>query len=188
MEPHGRRRAALAAGTLLVGLLAAGCTSDDEGQKPASEPGGSPSASPSDGPFVAPLQVRPRVVTGALHPAARTKVANQVGKVVGGWFDAAYLGGKYPRTDFSKSFPGFAGGAVVRARRDLALMSNASVGPRVDGVRPTSRVVLVDILSPGRSPAAATAHFRLRFDTSGEAPQTVVVTGKLLLTPGGATA
>ena len=40
----------------------------------------------------------------------------QVGKVVDRWWDAAYLGGGYPRSSFPSAFPGFTDGAEKRAR------------------------------------------------------------------------
>lgn len=184
MELHGRRGTALAAGALLVALVGGGCTSEDDGADPAPTKSASPSPTESTEAAPAPpLDVRSRVVTGTLPRARRSAATTKVGAVVSRWFDAAYLGGEYPRSEFSTSFPAFTSRTTARARRDVKLMSNAALGPRISGVRATDRVVRVDLLGHRRRPVGATAQFRLVFQTSGEAVRRVRVTGRLLLTP-----
>jgi hypothetical protein len=100
------------------------------------------------------------------------------------WFDAAYVGGRYPREDFRDAFPGFTPGASASAHADRALMSNQPLGPRIDGVTATQRLVWVDVLPAGGRAAAATARFRLGFTTTGKTERSVVVRGRLFLTPG----
>lgn len=160
----------------LVGVLLSGgaCTGDkSDGNKPDEH----------SGPVVqeVPLTAKVGVVTGKLQPARRTAMADRVGELVGAWFDAAYLAGDYPRTSFGDSFPGFTRKAAVLASRDQDLLSNAAIGSRIDGVVPLRKTVRVDLLSPGRHPAGATARFRLEFATTGTLQRTVVVNGRLML-------
>ena len=61
-------------------------------------------------------------------------------------------------------------------------MSNDRIGGRIDGVQAAVKTVELDVLSPKRRPAAATARVRLVFRTSGERAQRVAIRGRLLLT------
>ena len=121
-------------------------------------------------------------VFGRLPDARRKVVRRQVGKVVDRWWDAAYLGGAYPRSSFPSAFPGFTAGAEKRARADKALLTNLSHGPRIDSVTPKHRRVTLDILATGKQARSVTAHFVLRFETAGEKTGTTVVRGRLFLT------
>ena len=120
-------------------------------------------------------------VFGRLPDARRKAVRRQVGKVVDRWWDAAYLGGAYPRSSFPSAFPGFTAGAEKRARADKALLTNLSHGPRIDSVTPRHRRVTLDILAAGKQARSVTAHFVLRFETAGEKTGTTVVRGRLFL-------
>ena len=120
-------------------------------------------------------------VYGRLPVARRKAVRRQVGRVVDRWWDAAYLGGAYPRSSFPSAFPGFTAGAEKRARADKALLTNLSHGPRIDSVTPRHRRVTLDILATGRRARSVTAHFVLRFETAGEKTGTTVVRGRLFL-------
>jgi hypothetical protein len=161
---------------LSITLASGACTGDDDEE---------PSTDPTPGRTAAvevPIVVRPGVLAGTLAPRARRAVAAEVGKVVDAWFEAAYLGGDYPRRDFSDAFHGFTHGAARLARRDRAQMSNATIGARVDEVVPVRRTVRVDLLSPRRRAVGATARFRLEFTTAGDLARRVVVNGRLALT------
>ena len=59
-----------------------------------------------------PVPTRTKIhrVYGRLPDARRKVVRTQVGKVVDRWWDAAYLGGSYPRSSFPAAFPGFTDG------------------------------------------------------------------------------
>jgi hypothetical protein len=160
---------------LVAVLLAAGACTGDEAADPAPE---TPSAEPV--PEVQ-LTTRVGVVTGKLEPVRRKALAGRVGGVVDAWFDAAYLEGDYPRTDFADAFPGFTRDAAALARRDRELLTNDAIGARIDGVVPLRKTVKVDLLSPGRRPAGATARFRLSFETTGDLERRVVVSGRLML-------
>ena len=121
-------------------------------------------------------------VFGRLPDARRKAVRRQVGKVVDRWWDAAYLGGAYPRSHFPSAFPGFTAGAEKRARNDKALLTNQSHGPRTDAVTAKHRRITLDILATDKQARSVTAHFVLRFESTGEKTGTTVVRGRLFLT------
>lgn len=121
-------------------------------------------------------------VFGRLPEPGRKAVRRQVGQVVDRWWDAAYLGGTYPRSSFPSAFPGFTASAEKRARADKALMTNQTKGPHVDSVTARHRRVSLDILATGRRARTVTAHVVLRFDTEGAKAGTTVVRGRLFLT------
>ncbi|NYD41225.1 hypothetical protein [Nocardioides panaciterrulae] len=180
-----RRRLLAPTVLMLLAGLATGCTSDGGDAQPAARPPSSSASSPAS---PAPRPVRTRVsvvnVVGKLPAPARQRVQRHVGKVVDGWFSAAYVGGDYPRRDFSDAFPGFTAGARAEAHRDRALMTNQPLGQRIDAVTPTQKLVWLDVLAPRHHAAAVTARFRLAFSTSGHARRHVEVRGRLFLTPG----
>ncbi len=121
-------------------------------------------------------------VYGRLPDARRKAVRAQVGKVVDRWWDAAYLGGSYPRSTFPSAFPGFTAAAEQRARADKALLTNQTQGPVIDSVTAKHRAVSVDVLATDRRARSVTAHFVLRFETTGERAGTTTVRGRLFLT------
>jgi hypothetical protein len=179
------RRRLLAPAVLLLAVgLSAGCTSDGDSGRPAAR---TPTTSAST-PSATPKPVRTRVsvvnVAGRLPRDARQRVQRHVGRVVDGWFDAAYVGGRYPRRDFSDAYPGFTSGARAQAHRDRALMSNQPLGARISGVTATRRWVFLDVLAPRRHAAAVTARVRLAYRTEGRVERDVEVRGRLFLTPG----
>lgn len=171
------RAGRLLAATCMAGLalLATGCSGGDD-EKPSSS-----SSSP------APLQTTASLgkVAGSLPTSQSDPIVSAVADVVDGWIDAAFVGGDYPRTDFTGSFPGFTPGAAKDAQADLTLMSNADIGGQIDSVTATKRLVKVDILAPDGKPAGATARVRLVFVTAGDLEQKVTVTGQLRLTQEG---
>ena len=163
MSHRARRTVAAALCALLLGLAAA-CT-DDEG--PVSESPTSPSPSATQPAVTTGLSFGK--LTGRLPVAARPGLKAEVGTVVDGWLDAAYLDGDYPRRDFSDS-SGPDSPREPTWRRDGigALMSNADIGPRIDSVEAKKRTVRVDVLAARRKPAGVTAHVVLRFNTTGK--------------------
>ncbi len=122
-------------------------------------------------------------VTGQLPKGKRSKVRQQVARAVDAWFDAAYVGGDYPRNDFAASWPGFTAGAKVDAKADKADMSNQDIGAQIDAVEATTRKVTVDVLAVKGHAAGATARVVLKFRTDGEVTRKVEVRGRLFLTP-----
>ncbi len=166
---------------LLVALSATACTSSSD-----------PSASPerlSRNDAQASLASHPMPITTTIHrvygrlPDKRRKVVRvQVGKVVDRWWDAAFLGGAYPRSSFPSAFPGFTGAAEKRARGDKALLTNQTRGPHVDSVTARHKSVSLDILATGKQARTVTAHVVLRFESAGDKAGTTTVRGRLFLT------
>ena len=173
--------AAVTAVCLAVSLSA--CTGD----------GGDSSGSSGDGPgggeatdAPAPLETTAGLgkVSGQLPKDKRSRVRKQVAQAVDAWFDAAYVGGDYPRTDFANAWPGFTTGAQADAQDDKALMSNQDIGTEISSVAATARKVTVDVLAVKGHPQGATARFVLRFRTDGDVRRKIEVRGRLFLTPG----
>jgi len=182
---RGRRRAGLPA--VLAALLAlslAACSGDSSDS--AAQPGdaGSSATEATDAPPPLATTATLGRVTGKLPQEKRSKVRQQVAHAVDEWFDAAYVGGDYPRNDFATSWPGFTVGAKTDAQGDKALMSNQDIGTQIDGVEAIARKVTVDVLAVKGHPAGATARFVLKFRTTGEVQRKVEVQGRLFLTPG----
>ncbi|MBS2938775.1 hypothetical protein KDN32_13620 [Nocardioides sp. J2M5] len=121
-------------------------------------------------------------VFGRLPDRRRKAVRSEVGAVVDGWWEAAYLGGTYPRSSFPAAFPGFTRGAEARARADKALLTNETQGPSIDSVTAKHRSVVVDVLATGGQARSVTAHVVLRFETTGDKAGTTTVRGRLFLT------
>ncbi len=130
-----------------------------------------------------PVRTRTKIhrVFGRLPDARRKAVRRQVGEVVDAWWEAAYLGGTYPRSSFPAAFPGFTRGAERRARADKALLTNQTGGHRIDSVVAKRRSVALDVLATRRRARSVTAHVLLRFETSGDKTGTTVVRGRLFL-------
>ena len=182
-----RRRLLAPAVLLLVVGLSAGCTSDGDHERPAARTPTMSGSAPTATPRPVATKVSVVDVAGRLPKDARERVQRHVGKVVDSWFDAAYVGGRYPRRDFSDAFPGFTAGARTQARHDRTLMSNAGLGSRITGVTATRRWVFLDVLAPHHRAAAVTARFRLDFRATGRTAKdsaAVEVRGRLFLAPG----
>jgi len=162
--------AVLASGALLL----SGCGgSDDSDRKPAPRPPSEPAA----------VTVRTTIahVTGPLKPRARTQITARVGTIVDRWFDAAYVGGDYPRAaaGFKDAFPGFTAGAAAEARQHLSLMTNADLGPRISGVQALTKGVKLDVLAAKGWPVGVTARVWLSYRTTGSAVTQQLVRGQL---------
>lgn len=188
--PRGRTHARdLPAGlpTLLLALVllatALVACSADEPSPRSSAPASPTTSSPT--PEAEHPEVRTTTRIGQLVgrlPAPRRKAARtQVAAVVEEWWDAAYLGGTYPRAAFPHSFPHFTRGAELRARKDKRLLSNIDIGDRVVAVLARRKRVVVDVLAVGRRARSATARFELRFRTEGHKAGLVTVRGRLFL-------
>jgi len=176
------RRGSWGVATLVVVLATGGCSGGSRGEA-VSTPAPSPSATPTE-----PAPVTTRLawgeLAGGLPQATRQALALDVREVVDGWIDAAYIGGDYPRTDFSGSWPAFTARAQAQARHDGDLMSNRDIGASIDGVEAEVRDVALDVVSVRERPVGVTARVALRFSTTGDVPQTVRVHGRLFLTRG----
>jgi hypothetical protein len=173
------RRPGRAVPLLLTALLTVSCTGDGSSRDSSRD---TPESDPERTTQAAPLDARIGAVAGMLPKPRRRVVLDQVATVVDGWFEAAYLGGDYPRSDFADAFPGFTRGAARLARADRRTMSNAGIGGRVEEVTAERKLVRVDVLSPKKFARAATARFRLVFTTDGRLARRFVVSGRLMLT------
>lgn len=178
MSTKRERRARGAALVLVLALFASGCSSDDEGDDPT-EKGRAPGL---EEPRVA-LVAKVGKVTGKLPPKRRTQAVSTVGRTVDKWFEAAWVGGDFPRRSMKGSWPGFTRDLATQARRDRTLTSNAQLAGRIDEVTVVRRTVKVDLLGASKRAVGATARFRLVFDTDGDARRRVTVTGRLTLSP-----
>jgi hypothetical protein len=177
------------AGVVLVLVLAvvlAACSGggDDTTTNPPADAGGPSTDTGPDAP-PPPLTTTVQIgrVSGKLPDGKRAKVGDQVAHAVDAWFDAAYVGGTYPRTDFSASWPGFTSGAAADASKDKRLMSNQDIGTDISAVRATARRVSVDVLAVHGKAEGATARCVLKFKTDGDVRRRVEVSGRLFLTP-----
>lgn len=180
MTSTSRRVSGAVALTLALALTAAACRDSDESSE-APEVVASPSSTAPSRPAVETV-VTFGELTGRLPRPERARLANQVGGVVDGWVEAAYLGGDYPRRDFSASWPGFTAGARDLAQQDKALMSNADIGDRVDAVELRRSKVRVDVLAAEQRPVGVTARVQFIFRTTGKVKRDVLVQGRLYLT------
>ncbi len=166
---------------------AAGCTDDDApsaapSAAPSSTP--APTATPTPVPDSVPLKVVVTRVSGKLPAASRPALEANVGRTVSAYVDAAFLGGDYPRSDFSGSFGAFTPGAAKDARRDQDLLTNAAFGPSTASVRATRRTAYLSVLAPYKVAAGVTAKVDLVFlvDRGDRPAQRVRLAGRLLLT------
>lgn len=165
---------------LAVGLTACSGGSDDPSGDPGD--GGTKASGATEGPAPVETVATMGKVTGKLEQDRRSRVRQQVAAAVDAWFEAAFVGGDYPRNDFADAWPGFTTGAKARARSAKALMSNQDIGQRISGVEATARKVTVDVLAVKGHAVGATARVVLRFITEGDLERTVEVRGRLFLT------
>ena len=174
-------RALTASAALIVALIAALTACSGDSSEPSAGPADDPSTSETT---EAPVETAVTLgkLTGKLAKDKRDKTLQQVGEAVDAWFDAAYVGGDYPRNDFADSWPGFTVGATSEAKGDKALMSNQDIGAQISGVEATTRKVIVDILAVKRHAVGTTARVVLKFSTEGEVQRDVMVRGRLFLT------
>ena len=183
MNRPPRTRSTAAAILLALALTTGACSGDADEKQPSST--GS-SASPSAEP--APVGTKATIgkVTGKLPKERQQSLRKAVRDVVDEWFEAAYVGGDYPRNDFHDAFPGFSVGARAQARGDRRLMSNAEAGKRFESVRATRKRVRIDVLAVRRRPVGVTARFVLDFKVAskvaGKGVRKTEVRGRLFLT------
>jgi hypothetical protein len=119
-------------------------------------------------------------VSGRFPRADRAGLRRQVTEAVDRWIDGAYVAGDYPRRDFSDAFKVFSKDAAALAKRDR-LMSNASVGDRVESVTAVSRKLVIDVLAAKGRAVGVTGRFVLVLDLDGELQRTDRITGRLFL-------
>lgn len=173
-----RTRSTVAALLVALALTTGACSGDDDKQAPPTGSSDSPSAA------AAPIGTKASIgkVTGKLSKNQRQYLRESVRDLVDKWFEAAYVGGDYPRNDFRDAFPGFTVGARAQARGDRSLMSNAASGKSLESVRATRKRVRIDVLSVRRKPVGITARFVLDFKAAGKVVRKIEVKGRLFLT------
>jgi hypothetical protein len=162
--------------TLLVALT--GC-SDDDAEPDA---GGAPSSAVASTTPPLPTHTTMGVVSGRLSDRTRARLKEHVAAVVDDWFDAAYVAGEWPRSDFGNAFPHFSRGASHDAERDAGLMSNERIADRLESVVATKRRLRIDVLAVRRKAVGVTARFVLGMRLSGEVNRAERVAGSLFLT------
>lgn len=188
--PPGNGPVRRLAATLLCGLLVAttaACSGDDD---PAPAPAVQDTPTPSEGSTSTleakpvPAEVRVTRVAGRMRPKDQDVLAARIGAVVSSYFEDAFLGGEYPRTDFDGAFATFTGGAADQAQRDRDLLTNAALGPTTESVVARRQTAYLSVLAPHRVAAGVTARVHLRFvaDRGDEPDQEVTVKGRLMLT------
>jgi hypothetical protein len=178
MKLASRPALATASMLLCLSLGATACSDDSQGGAAGSQslPNGDPST------FQIETTTTMGQVVGRLPKHDRKRLSESITPVVQRWFNAAYVGGDYPRNDFRDAFPGFTAGARTEARHDLELMSNDGIGMRISGVTPKASEIALDVLAVRKKAVAVTARFRLAFKTQGDLERRVGVRGRLLLT------
>ena len=175
-------RPALAAASMLLCLSmgATACSNDADGGGDTSSQPPLPSGEPSA--FQIETTTKLGQVVGRLPRQTQKRLPHAITPVVQRWFNAAYVGGDYPRKNFRDAFPGFTHGARTEARHDIKLMSNADVGDKINGVTPKISQIWLDVLAVHKHAVAVTARFHLAFKTHGDLDRRVGVHGQLSLT------
>ena len=182
-RPVRRAVAGVACAALLAG--AAGCTDDsaapDRGPSP---PGASTGTAPTLDAKPVPMNVRVTRVSGKLKKAGQTSLERNISRTIEGYWNAAYLGGEYPRSDFDNAFGAFSGGAAQKARQDRGFLTNAGLGPSTEAVAAKEKNAWLSVLAPHKVAAGVTARVRLVYlvDRGDAADQQVTVAGRLMLT------
>ena len=170
--------------TAVLLAVTAGCTGGDEAEN-APLPKRSVREQPTLEAKPVPTEVSvARVVGGRLDRDQRSRLEKQVGRLVSRYFDDAFLGGDYPRSNFSGALATFSPGAARRARADRDLLTNADVGATTEAVVARRKQARLDVLVPGRFVVGLTARIRLVFlqQTTDGVDKRVTVSGRLLVT------
>lgn len=183
-----RRRCLAGAVAAVLLVLTAGCTGGSS--QPSSSPRRSPSASASTGATSTlqarpvPLVVRVTRVSGQLSSHARRALEANLKPVLARYLDSAYLGGGYPRSDFSKAYGSFTPAVRSQARHDGWLLTNSSLGPTTTAVTPRRQAAYLSVLAPYKVAAGVTARLDLRYvaDRGDHPAKAVTVKGRLMLT------
>lgn len=170
----------IAATAVAVALLAVTSCSGDDGEGDADGPSAPAPTASTPPPLATTATIG--LISGKLDPTKRTRLKQQVTEVVDDWLDAAYVGGDYPRSNFADAYPHFSAGAARDARRDARLMSNATLGDRIETVEATQRRLRIDVLAVQRKAVGVTARFALTMDLAGEVNRSERVSGSLFLT------
>lgn len=130
------------------------------------------------------MRVQVTHVAGRLSAQQRRAVTAGVRRSLASYVDGAFLGGRYPRTDFRAAFGVFTAGAAPAARRDQALLTDRPLGSTTSGVRALRRTAYLSVLSPHGKVSGVTAALNLVFavDRGDDPGRKVHLTGRMLLT------
>ena len=180
-ETAGRPARAGAAVLLFLALATTSCSGDDDSDSGSPEPQSTASGSAFDIKTEATVEQ----VAGRLSRPERKQLARSVTKVAQQWFNAAYVGGDYPRSDFRDAFPGFTRGARADAERDKDLMTNGRSAPRSTVSPRPAACSGSTSCRPNKRAVAATARFRLGFRTEGDLVRDVHGPGPAAAHPAG---
>jgi hypothetical protein len=179
------RRAFASALCLLLAVTISACTgdSDPDGRSPQPPPASKGAATTLE-PKPVPATVRVTRVSGKLRPKAREVLADNIRKVVIGYFDDAFIGGDHPRSDFSNAFRTFSPGAARQADRNRDLLTNRVLGPSTVEVIPKRQTAYLSVLAPYKVAAGVTARVHLDFlaERGDQPDKRVEVRGRLILT------
>ena len=163
-RPIGPFLAAIPKGTLaltLVAITVCGCSSDSADQaEPAQQ--NSTASVPLLCERNAPLQVSVKKVAGRLSKSDRAPLKRAASRPIRIWMDAGFVGGSYPRADFSSTYQVFTAGAARSAKQDRALLSNIRLGRRVVDVVAKRRTAQLAVLAVHGQPAGVSARVHLR--------------------------
>lgn len=130
------------------------------------------------------MNVRVTRVSGKLRKSSKESLERNIARTIGGYWDAAYLGGGYPRGDFDDDFNAFSAGVGQRARHDQGFLTNADLGPSTESVVALEKKAWLAVLAPNKVAAGVTARIRLVYlaDRGEAQAKRVTVSGRLLLT------
>jgi hypothetical protein len=123
-------------------------------------------------------------VSGTLRAPSRRSLEANVGQTISRYLDAAFVGGTYPRSDFSQAFTAFVPSVRAQARRDAWLLTNKGLGPSTRAVTPREQAAYLSVLAPYKVAAGVTARLNLRYvaDRGDQPAKQVTVGGRLVLT------
>jgi hypothetical protein len=186
---HLFRARRYAAGLAMLALAATtvSCSGPDEDGATPGEPSDTPSASATAA-EEPDRSVEPRVrvtrVAGRLKPKDREVLADNIGKVVNGYFEDAFTGGEHPRSSFGDAFATFSQGAARQADKDRDLLTNRVLGPTTQRIEVRRQTAYLSVLAPYKVAAGVTARVHLRYvaDQGDDPAQRVDVKGRLMLT------
>ncbi|MDQ3615812.1 MAG: hypothetical protein M3393_04150 [Actinomycetota bacterium] len=130
------------------------------------------------------MTVRVTHVSGRFVDSKKASLRRSVGTVVSKYFDAAFLTGDYPRSDFDGAFEPFSKGAAAKARKDRNLLTTARLGPSTEAVAITQKEASLSMLAARGAVAGVTAQIRLVYvvDRGDRDGTRVTISGRLLLT------
>ena len=183
VRPVRRAAAGVACAALLTGMV--GCTSDTNSTpEPSPLPGATTGAAPTLVAKPVPMMVRVARVSGRLRKSSQASLERNIARTISGYWDAAYLGGEYPRSDFDESFRAFSGGVEGVRHDDRSFLTNSNLGQSTQSVAAEEKKAWLAVLAPNKVAAGVTARIRLVYVADrGEAPaQRVTISGRLLLT------